>query len=176
VPPFVHRLRDFQTFQTTSLPASWSQGAPRCAPAGNAGALFLSTRRLAGAALRCEGDVRRRLAHRVLSDRGNGRHERAESGRWAGARLAVLAPGASRPIGGIAHAQDQFSCLAGTSQGWIHARRECRHTRGGEVPVLSRSRESRCTGGRERSGWKDQHLACDGEPGLEQLPRLWWSR
>ena len=32
VPPFVHRLRDFQTFQTTSPPASWSQGAPRCSP------------------------------------------------------------------------------------------------------------------------------------------------
>ena len=32
VPPFVHRLRDFQTFQTTSMPASWSQGAPRCHP------------------------------------------------------------------------------------------------------------------------------------------------
>jgi len=32
VPPFVHRLRDFQTFRTTSLPASWSQGAPRCSP------------------------------------------------------------------------------------------------------------------------------------------------
>ena len=32
VPPFVHRLRDFQTFRTTSLPASWSQGAPRCYP------------------------------------------------------------------------------------------------------------------------------------------------
>jgi len=32
VPRFVHRLRDFQTFRTTSLPASWSQGAPRCFP------------------------------------------------------------------------------------------------------------------------------------------------
>ena len=32
VPPFVHRLRDFQTFRTTSMPASWSQGAPRCYP------------------------------------------------------------------------------------------------------------------------------------------------
>ena len=32
VPRFVHRLRDFQTFRTTSLPASWSQGAPRCYP------------------------------------------------------------------------------------------------------------------------------------------------
>lgn len=32
VPGFVHRLRDYQTFRTTSLPASWSQGAPRCYP------------------------------------------------------------------------------------------------------------------------------------------------
>jgi len=32
VPRFVHRLRDFQTFQTTSMPARWSQGAPRCYP------------------------------------------------------------------------------------------------------------------------------------------------
>ena len=32
VPPFVHRLRDFQTFRTTSMPARWSQGAPRCHP------------------------------------------------------------------------------------------------------------------------------------------------
>ena len=32
VPRFVHRLRDFQTFRTTAMPAIWSQGAPRCYP------------------------------------------------------------------------------------------------------------------------------------------------
>jgi hypothetical protein len=32
VPGFVHRLRDYEAFNTASLPASWSQGAPRCYP------------------------------------------------------------------------------------------------------------------------------------------------
>ena len=32
VPGFVHRLKDFETFQTTSMPAIWFQGAPRCYP------------------------------------------------------------------------------------------------------------------------------------------------
>jgi hypothetical protein len=32
VPKFVHRLRDFESLSTTSMPASWSQGAPRCYP------------------------------------------------------------------------------------------------------------------------------------------------
>jgi hypothetical protein len=30
VPAFVHRLKDLPVFTTTSLPALWSQGAPRC--------------------------------------------------------------------------------------------------------------------------------------------------
>lgn len=32
VPKFVHRLGDIPVFTTTSLPATWSQGAPRCHP------------------------------------------------------------------------------------------------------------------------------------------------
>ncbi len=32
VPKFVHRLSDVSIFTTRSLPASWSQGAPRCHP------------------------------------------------------------------------------------------------------------------------------------------------
>lgn len=33
VPAFVHRLGNLPVFQTTSLPATWSQGAPSCHPA-----------------------------------------------------------------------------------------------------------------------------------------------
>ena len=32
VPKFVHRLKDFESFQTTSMPAIWFQGAPPCYP------------------------------------------------------------------------------------------------------------------------------------------------
>ena len=32
VPEFVHRLKDFENFQTTSMPAVWFQGAPPCYP------------------------------------------------------------------------------------------------------------------------------------------------
>jgi len=32
VPKFVHRLNDIQIFTTRSIPARWSQGAPRCHP------------------------------------------------------------------------------------------------------------------------------------------------
>src|SRR5262245_24445262 len=33
VPAFVHRLGNLPVFQATSLPATWSQGAPSCHPA-----------------------------------------------------------------------------------------------------------------------------------------------
>ena len=129
VPRFVHRLRDFQTFQTTSMPASWSQGAPRCYP---------------GVTLRLETpvlyfyppagwqatpfDVRATFVGGWLT-------EFYPAAATEGMNVLKVVDGQARgsllwrqvrldPIGRIAHAQDRFSRLAGAARGSIHPRRE----------------------------------------------------
>ena len=128
VPRFVHRLRDFENFQTTSMPARLVPGCTallsgRHAAAGNTGAVLLSTRRLAGDAVRCPRHVRRRLAHRVLSRGGHGGHGCNDGGGRACPGLAALATASPGPRGGIAQAEDRLACLAGAARGsLLHGR------------------------------------------------------
>ena len=120
VPEFVHRLKDFENFQTTSMPAVWFQGAPRCYP---------------GVTLRLETpvlyfyppagwqaapfDVRATFVGGWLTEfypaattEGMDVLTAVDAAcPW----LAALAPGSSGPCGRIAQAQDRLACLAGAA-------------------------------------------------------------